>query len=340
MKLAFFEYEDWMQEYVLEKLPEHEVVFVEEPLTEANAGEFADVQAVSVFVFSKVDGQVMEKMPALKLIAARSTGFDHISLEEAKKREITVTNVPRYGSITVAEHTFALILALSRMIYAGYERTEKVDFSLEGLRGFDLYGKTLGLVGLGEIGTQVAQISRGFGMKLRIFNRTRDEGFAASFTSCVYVDRIEDIFTHADIISFHVPLTPETYHLLNLDNYQTLKPGCVIINTARGPIIDTRALIKGLQEGIIGGAGLDVLESEGVIKSETPAVNIEKLPSEQELAETYLNHVLINMDHVVITPHNAFNSNESIRRLLDANLENVLNFFKGNLESLDMVDSK
>lgn len=336
MKIGFFEIEEWMEEYLREKLAGHELVFSAEPLDVSNASQYGDLEVVSVFIYSKVDAQVFEHIPGLKMVSARSTGFDHIDLDKAKEKGVVVANVPSYGSVTVAEHTWALILALSRNIYKGYERTEKTDFSVSGLRGFDLEGKTLGIVGLGEIGKKVAEMSRGFGLKLRVFTRTHDHEYASQFDSCVYVDRIEDLFSHSDIISFHAPLTPETFHLLNLNNYASLKPGCVVVNTSRGPLIETRALIKALKEGIVRGAGLDVLESEGVIKDEAK-VDLDNLPNEHELAETYLNHMLISLDNVVITPHNAFNSDESIRRLLDADVGNVVSFCGGRMDDVSVV---
>jgi len=336
MKVAIFEYEDWMQDHIQAKLTDHELVFVKEPLTTANASQFTDVEAVSVFVFSKMTSKVITSLPQLKLITARSTGFDHIDLQAAQDRQIIVTNVPNYGSVTVAEHTWALILAVSRNLALSHDRTERADFDITGLRGFDLEEKTLGLVGLGEIGRKVAEMSRGFNMKLRIFSRSKDEQFASQFENCVFVDKIEDVLTHADVISFHVPLAPETYHLINLDNYHHLKSGCIVVNTARGPVIETKALIKGLQDGVIRGAGLDVLESETVVKSER-TVDIDHLPQPQELTEAYLNHVLINMDNVIITPHNAFNSDESIIRLVNTNIQNIIDFINGNLDSLNKV---
>lgn len=337
MKIAFFEYEDWMQEHVTQMLLGHDIVFVKEPLTQQNASKFADVEAVSVFVFSKVNQEVLELMPALRMIAARSTGFDHIDLKSASDRKIIVTNVPSYGAVTVAEHTWALILTLSRQITQSFQRTEQANFDISGLRGFDLQGKTLGLVGLGEIGKQVAEMSRGFRMKIRIFNRSRDQQFADTFENCVFVDRIEDLLTHSDVVSFHVPLTPQTLHLIHLGNYQILKKGCIVINTARGPIIETKALIKALQEGIIRGAGLDVLESEAVVKDERE-VNIDDLPKIQELTEVYLINALIDMDNVIITPHNAFNSDESIMRLVNSNVEQILDFCNEKIELLPRVD--
>jgi D-lactate dehydrogenase len=336
MKIAVFEIEPWMEDHIRALLPDQEIIFTKEPLTESNASEFSDIEAVSVFVFSKVTSGVIASLPQLKLISARSTGYDHIDLKSAKEKDIIVTNVPTYGSITVAEHTWSLILAVSRNLALSHDRTEKADFDIAGLRGFDLEGKTLGLAGLGEIGRKVAQMSQGFGMKLRVFSRSQDQEFASQFDNCVFVDRIEDVLTHSDVISFHVPLVKETFHLVNIDNYHHLKKGCIIINTSRGPIIETKALIKGLQDGIIRGAGLDVLESEAVIKDER-LVDIDHLPQPQELTEAYLNHVLIDMDNVIITPHNAFNSDESIIRLVNTNIQNIIHFANGESSKLDEV---
>lgn len=336
MKIVFFEPEGWMKKYIPDTIQGHELVFIDGPLTPDNASDYQDADIISVFVFSKVNTQVIETLSNLKLIAVRSTGFDHIDLVTAKDKGIIVTNVPRYGSATVAEHTWALVLTLSRMIYRSYEQTEKVDFSNRDSRGFDLENKTLGLVGLGEIGSRVAEMSRGFKMKLRVFTRTKNEEWASTFPSCVFVDQVQDLYSHSDVISFHTPLTPETHHILNIDNYQSLKPGSIVVNTARGGIIETQALVRALQEGIIKGAGLDVLESEAAIKNEA-SFDPGNIPPHQELAETYLNHMLIGMDNVVITPHNAFNSQESIRRLLDGNLDNIRFFLGDNHEAMDRV---
>ena len=175
MKITIFEHEPWMEEYVRKTLHEHEVFFCADPLTEKNAEQFQQCDAVSVFVYSRVSENVINKLPNLKIISARSTGFDHIDREYASSKNIVVTNVPRYGGITVAEHTWALILNLSHKISESSKRTEVGNFSVTGLRGMDLYGKTLGIVGLGEIGRNVAVMSQGFNMNLRIFSRTHDE---------------------------------------------------------------------------------------------------------------------------------------------------------------------
>lgn len=336
MKITIFEHEPWMEEYVRKTLHEHEVFFCADPLTEKNAEQFQQCDAVSVFVYSRVSENVINKLPNLKIISARSTGFDHIDREYASSKNIVVTNVPRYGGITVAEHTWALILNLSHKISESSKRTEVGNFSVTGLRGMDLYGKTLGIVGLGEIGRNVAVMSQGFNMKLRIFSRTHDEQFIGKFENAVYVDNVEDIFTHSDVISFHLPLTKDTHHVLNSENYHLLKQGCLVINTARGGVVETKALVKALQEKIVRGVGLDVMESEAIVKDQLFA-DPDQLPNEHELSEVFLNHMLRDMDNVVITPHNAFNSDESIKRLVDGDIQNILHFFNGEIDALDKV---
>lgn len=336
MKITIFEHEPWMEEYIRKSLLEHEVFFCPDPLTHENAEQFQQCDAVSVFVYSKVNEDVIDKLPHLKIISARSTGFDHINREYATSKNIIVTNVPRYGGITVAEHTWALILNLSHKISESNKRTEEGDFSVKGLRGVDLYGKTLGLIGLGEIGKNVALMSWGFNMKLRIFSRTHDEQFIEKFENAVYVDNVEDIFTHSDVISFHLPLTKDTHHLLNSENYHLLKRGCMVINTARGGVVETKALVKALQEKIVRGVGLDVMESEAITKDQL-LINPDQLPNEHELSEVFLNHMLRDMDDVVITPHNAFNSDESIKRLVDGDIQNLRHFFNGDIDALDKV---
>lgn len=324
MKIVFFETEPWEEAYVTSKLTDHELVFCPQALTEANSQDYQNADILSINVYSKITPAILDKLPQVKMIGTRSTGFDHIDLAATAKRRIIVTNVPQYGSITVAEHTWAMILALSRRIFESYDRTEAADFSSDGLRGFDLYDKTLGIIGLGAIGRHVALMSRGFSMKLRVLNPHRDQAFADQFSNFTYVDRIEDIFTHSDVVSFHVPLTQDTYHMLNLTNYTQLKPGSIVVNTSRGPLIETQALVKALEEKRIRGAGLDVLESEAYMQPN--AGGMTTFPAEHELAEVYLNHRLIGMQNVLITPHNAFNSDESVYRKIDGNLDSIRSF--------------
>ena len=319
MKIAFFEIEDWEEEYIKNKLKNHNLLFFRDELNNEILNSFKDVDILSIFIYSKIDKKVLNKLSKLKAIVTRSTGFDHIDMKECKKRKILVLNVPYYGENTVAEHTFALILALSRRIHKSYERTIRGDFSLEGLRGFDLKGKTIGIIGLGHIGEHVARIANGFELKILVSTLHKDRKLEKKYK--LKFSSLNELLKNSDIITLHCPLNKETYHLLNEKNIKLIKKGSYIINTARGGIIDTNALIKALSSGQIGGAALDVLEEESLIKEEKQLIS-KKFPKEhlQNLLE---NHVLLTFDNVIITPHNAFNSKEALLRILEITLENI-----------------
>lgn len=323
MKVVFFEIEPWEKPYLEKKLAGQEVAFHTKPLTEDTLDELQDVEALSIFIDSQMTKAVLEKLPKLKLITTRSTGFDHINLAYCTERNITVCNVPEYGTHTVAEHTFALILALSRKLIPSVERARRGDFTLDGLRGFDLYKKTIGIVGLGNIGTSVAQIAKGFGMDVLAYARHPDVELAKKI-GFMYVD-LDHLFQVSDIITLHIPLTPETKYTINKENIHKLKKGCILINTARGGLIETEAILVGIHDGIIKGAGIDVLEEEVHIKEERQLIS-EKFLQENDIKTQLLNHVLLTRDEVVVTPHNAFNSQEALHKILDVTVENILQF--------------
>ena len=331
MKIAFFETEKWEQKYLDERLKGHKITFETKTIDAKRAKKVSDAEGLGVFIYSKIDHTVLDAMPKLKLIATMSTGFNHIDTAECKKRGITVCNVPTYGENTVAEHTFALLLALSRKIHLSYERTQKADFSAIGLRGFDLKGKTLGVVGCGHIGKHVVRIARGFDMNVLVYERRPDVKLAGElgFTPAT----LEDLYAKSDIITFHVPLTPETKHMFNAAAIRKAKKGAVIINTSRGEIMDTKALIKGLNSGKIAGAGLDVLEGECYIREEKQVLD-PKFAEECDLRQVLQNHVLLKLPNVLITPHNAFNSQEALERILNTTIGNVHAFSKGKKENV------
>ena len=326
MKIAFFEVEKWEEEYLKSQLPSSQAVFFAEKLN-AQAFELAkDADAVSVFVDSQIDKETVSKLPQLKMVATRSTGFDHIDLGACKERGIAVCNVPYYGENTVAEHTFALILDLSRKIYQSILRVKKGDFSLEGLTGFDLKGKTLGVMGMGHIGQHVARIAKGFEMNLLGYDVNEDKKLAKKL-GFTYVS-LEDLLKQSDIITLHVPYNERTHHLINEKNIGMIKKGAYLINTARGGIIETSALAEALGQGIIAGAGLDVLEEECYIKEEKELLS-KDFPQKCDLKTMLQNHVLIDQDNVIITPHNAFNSREALERILETTVLNIQSFVKG-----------
>ncbi len=322
MNVAFFELEDWEKKFLEEKLKDHTLRFESAPLTKDTTG-LEEIEILSVFIYSNVTKELIEKMPKLKMVVTRSTGFDHIDLAACKAKNIVVTNVPEYGTQTVAEHTFALLLALSRKIVPSVERTKKSDFTLDGLRGFDLYKKTIGVVGVGNIGQAVIRIAKGFGMDVLAYARHPNIELAKKL-GFMYVD-LDHLYKVSDIITFHVPLTDETKHMINKDNLSKLKKGTVLLNTARGGILETEAVLMGLESGTIAAAGIDVLEEECYVREERQLLT-EQFLKECDIKAQLLNHVLVTKENVLVTPHNAFNSSEALQRILDVTVENVVSF--------------
>lgn len=308
----------------------HELIFKEEILSANSAVTDADV--VSVFVDSDVNQDVIARMPNLKLIATRSTGFDHIDLDAAKDHDIAVVNVPAYGDATVAEHVFALLLVLTRKMLPTLEATTKGTFHSSQHVGTDLSGRTFGLIGAGRIGQHAARIARGFGMKVIAYDKfpkqeTADEiGFS-------YVS-FDDVLTDSDIISLHTPLTSENFHMINEGTIARMKEGAVLINTARGELIENRALIGALRSGHIAAAGLDTLEGEHFLHQESviSAINGNATSPEDYNRMSEI-HALQNMPNVIITPHSAFNTAEAIRRINDTTSENIVRFGAGELQN-------
>ncbi len=324
MRIAFFEVKDWEKEYLKKRLNDHLLKFIDEKLSLENARQIKDSDAISVFIYSKIDEPIIREIPNLKLITTRSTGFDHIDLEACKKHGITVCNVPSYGENTVAEHAFALILSLSRGVCRTCPRFEH-DFSLEGLMGFDLKGKTIGVVGAGQIGLHVIRIAKGFGMNVLAFdarpNKILSEVLGFEYTS------LEDLLSRSDIITLHVPYNKYTHHLLNRDKFKLVKKGAILINTARGSIVETEALIDALDKKILSGAGLDVIEGEELIKEEKQLLYEPK--NIEALSNLVKDHILLSKDNVVFTPHIAFYSKEALERILETTVENISAFASG-----------
>ena len=331
MKAAFFEVEEWEKGHLVDELQNFEVSFFTEKLTAETAAQAKDCQIISVFTDSQITKEIIESLPDLKLIATRSTSFDHIDLPAAKARGITVCNVPTYGENTVAEHTFALILDLSRKVHQSIEGVKKEGFAIKGLRGFDLKGKTIGVVGLGHIGQHVARIANGFEMRVLGFDVKQDKKLAKGLGFSYAT--LEELLEKSDIVTLHVPLNEHTRHLINVKNIGLLKKGAYIINTARGGLIETGALVKALDDGMIAGAGLDVLEEECYIKEERELLS-GQLPKTCDISVLLQNHVLMERENVVITPHNAFNSVEALERILQTTVENIKGFEEGKLVNI------
>ncbi len=326
IKIAFFEIEDWEKEYLSFAFKDFQVTFFSVPLSQENIDQVKEVDIISCFVDSDMHENILRQFTNLKMIATRSTGFDHIDLEFAKKNKILVCNVPTYGENTVAEHAFALMLTLTRKIFQSIERTKKGDFSLEGLEGLDLKGKTLGIVGMGNIGQHVARIANGFEMKVLAFDTRQDKKLAKKW-NFTYAD-FNHLLEQSDIITLHVPYNTHTHHLINLLNISMIKKGAYLINTSRGAVVETAALVTALGQGILAGAGLDVLEEESFIKEERHLLSKE-FTKTYDIKTVLQDHILLEQDNVIITPHNAFNSKEALERILETTVENIQGFIKG-----------
>jgi D-lactate dehydrogenase len=343
MKLGFFEAEGWEKEILERELPDLEIYFTTERLIKENVKNFKDLDILSIFICSEIDKEIIDSLPNLKLITTRSTGYDHIDCEYCRSKGIVVCNVPEYGTKTVAEWTIGLMLNLMRKIYYAIDQIkESESFDLKNLRGEELYGKTLGVIGTGKIGKEVIKLAKAFGMNILAYDAFPDENFAKEY-NVTYLT-LEELLKNSDVITIHVNLNPSTYHLINKENIKFIKPGAYLINTARGGIVETEALLYALKEGILKGVALDVLEEETEIKEELELLvkytTTDKRGSNTDerglgdLKETaftlWQNHILMKMPNVLITPHNAFNSKEAIERILMTTIENIKKFLEGN----------
>lgn len=291
----------------------------------------ADAVAVSVFIDSQVSEAVLEALPHLEIVASRSTGVDHIDLAACERRGIQVCNVPRYAEYTVAEHVFALLLTISHRVEEALARTRRGSFSSRGLTGFDLRGKTLGVVGAGDIGRATIGIAKGFGMQVLAHDLEPDPALARAlgFTYTA----LPDLLARADIVSLHVPSTPATRHMIGPEQFARMKTGVVLINTARGDLIDIRALVRALVDGKVAAAGLDVLPDEPVIREELELLR-SIYATEHDLATLLADQLLIRMPNVIVTPHSAFNTREAVQRILETTVENLRAFAKGRPQNL------
>lgn len=317
MIISFFEINEIEKERFSKKLNKHTLRFFDDSIQRVPEKEYLDSDVISVFIHSKVNESTIGNCKNLKLIATRSTGTDHIDQEYTSNNNIDVKNVALYGENTVAEHTFALMLSLSRKIHESYVSTAKGNFSTTGLMGFDLKDKTIGIIGGGRIGLHVARMARSFGMHVRVYDINQDK-FMAELINFKYVT-LDELLQQSDIISLHVPYNKYTAHMINKESIAKMKDGVLIINTARGGLINNADLIAGLESGKIYGAGLDVLEGEEFLFEE----NVFNSPIENAAKIIVESKLLSEKPNVVITPHNAFNSVEAVHRIIDTTIDNI-----------------
>lgn len=328
------EIEGWERDFLLEQpeLANYEVRAYANTVEELSEQDKAEVQILSCFIRSQVTAAFLEQCPRLQLIATRSTGFDHIDLAACAARGIPVCNVPQYGENTVAEHTFGLILALSRNIYEAVDRMKHGRPRLDGLLGFDLYGKTLGVVGAGKIGLHVIRIGRALNMRVLAFD-THPQTLLAEVLGFEYVS-LENLLHQADVVTLHVPLNKYTHHLLNAERLGMMKPGAILVNTSRGPVVDSMALLQMLNNGHLAGAALDVLEREQVTDEDTMLLLEETSAAINDLRLAVETYQLMHHPKVIVTPHIAFYSREALQRILRTTVDNIRAFVSGQAQNV------
>lgn len=348
MKIVFVETEDDEQPFFADSLSGHEVEFVDD------IGDVPrDAEVLSVFVNSRVSATFLRRHPRLKLVASRSSAVDHLDIKAAARRGVVLAHVPDYGAATVAEHTFALILGVTRRLRHCLDTKNRGRGSTGRLRGRELRGKTLGVVGTGRVGRSVIKIAKAFGMDCVAFDMKRDERLAeeAGFR---YVS-LDKLLRTSDIITLHVPLTPRTRQMLHARRLARCKPGFILINTARGALVDIDALLEGLQSGHVGGVGLDVLEDEAAFRSDasriigaqivqkihamsTPGGDPDRRQERlRELQGIMRNRQLLAHENVFFTPHVGFNSVEAIERINLGTVQNIRDFAAGRLRPESVV---
>ncbi len=316
----FVEVEPWEADRIQDRCRACEGLITREgTLQDVELDDAAGITVLSPFIYSDVNAEQLDRLPDLKLVATRSTGYDHVDTDACRARGITVSNVPTYGANTVAEHTFALLLALTRRVHKAYEQTVRGKFSIGNLRGIDLRDRTLGVVGTGSIGTHVVRIALGFQMRVLAYD-VQPVHHMADALGFRYVD-FETLLAESDIVTLHAPYLESTHHMIDAEAIAKMKEGAILINTARGALVETEALVEALRSGKLGGAGLDVLEDEAVIMEEGEMLS--RRYDEEALQSIVQNTILLRMDQVIITPHIAFNSEEALNKILDTTVGNI-----------------
>lgn len=321
LHVAFFDTKPYDREHFEPAGPGGlEFHFLEHRLGASTVVTARDVGAVCVFVNDRLDRPVLAQLRAagVKLVALRCAGFNNVDLAAAKELGVAVTRVPAYSPHAVAEHTVALLLTLNRRIHRAHSRVRELNFSLNGLVGFDLHGKTAGIVGTGRIGRLTAEILRGFGMRVLAYDVQPDAAWAAAH-GIAYAP-LAQLFAESDVLSLHTPLTPQTQRLINATTLGQMKRGVYIVNTSRGKLIDTVALIHALKSGQVGGVALDVYEEEEGIFFEDHSGGM--------LQDDTLGR-LLTFPNVLITSHQAFLTREALAEIARVTLENLRRLVAG-----------
>lgn len=320
IKIAFFDTKEYDRKLFDEynKNYGYEITYLESKLNSETAPLAKGFDVVCIFVNDVVDEKTIEilKEAGVKLLALRCAGFNNVDIKKLGD-ELPAVRVPEYSPYAVAEHAVALLLSIDRKIYKAYQRTKKYNFTLNGLLGFDIHGKTVGVVGAGKIGRAFINIMNGFGTRILVYDKFQDENTAKEM-NFEYVD-LDTLYKESDIISLHCPLMDDNYKMINEESLNKMKDGVVLINTSRGKLIDTKSLIKKLQEGKIGGLGLDVYEDEEEFFLNDMSNSYVR---DEELS------ILLTMPNVVVTSHQAFFTEEALNKIALDTCENIKEFFE------------
>lgn len=315
MKVAVFSAKPYDRQFLsqVNQKYAHELKFLTAGLDAQTAGLANGFEAVCVFVNDRLDRETIQILSnqGVKLIALRCAGYNNVDLKAAAEFGLAVVRVPAYSPHAVAEHAIALILTLNRQIHRAYYRVREGNFALNGLLGFDLHGRTVGIIGTGKIGRLTGQILHGFGCRILAYDLYPNLEFAEQFGEYV---SLEDLFSQSDIISLHCPLTEDNYHLINASAIALMKPGVMLINTSRGGLIDTKAAIRGLKSKQIGCLGLDVYEQEGKLFFEDLS---------GEIIQDDVFQRLLTFPNVIITGHQAFFTAEAMNNIAETTLSNI-----------------
>ena len=331
MKILFYDIKEYEFDYLLEHIQDNlEPYFFKFPLLNSTYidEKYRDSDAISVFVSSKLEKDVLSRFKNLKYIFLRCTGYSHIDLKYCKSKNIKVFNTPSYAPNSIAEFAFSLILNLSRKINKAQNDLKEGEINHSELMGFELKGKTLGLIGAGNIGSKIIQIAKGFEMNTIIYDINQNKDYTYS--------KLDDLYENSDIIVLSCPLTPETKGLINQKALNKMKRNAVLINVARGEIVDIKALTDALVKKKIKGAGLDVIECEQTLCDLWDfCINTDK--REDCLKKFLFIQKLKTMPNVIITPHIAYNTKEALIEILNITLQNIQSSFKINSDTKNLV---
>ncbi|EKE04107.1 MAG: hypothetical protein ACD_20C00104G0001 [uncultured bacterium] len=329
-KVAFLEVRPFEEEYIKQTVPmtvDYDMYY--QTINEINKDVLKDADIISVFTDSTINEESLKGLNSLKMVNTRSTGVDHINTEYCKNNNIIVTNVPAYGQRTVAEFAFGLLTDLIRKITIAYADLQKGEFDPDRTLGKNLAEKTLGIIGTGRIGCHMAKLANAYEMKILAYDPNPKMDMVNKY-GVQYIS-LDELLKNSDIITLHCPFTGKNYHMIDEEAFSKMKTGVLIINAARGELIDTNALLKALQSGKVAGAALDVLESEKIIKREEEYALEPDRISQKDLVNTIMNHELLNMQNVIITPHIAYETIESVYEILDVTMEDIKGYLNQNI---------